>query len=114
MQASTAGSSGGVTGLRIQIHSATCTVGWSESGFCTCMGYLSTTNVVLPASSRDYVFKTEPEKPPKYDPFHARLMWARDALQETSRPKKRPSQQVEFNQVSRLRPVRPRYLSRKR
>lgn len=112
MQASTAGSSSGmasgVTGLRIQIHSATCTAGWSGTGFCACMSYSG------PASSRDYVFKTEPEKPPKYDPFRARLMWARDVLQETSRPKKRPYQQVEFNQVSRLRPVRPRYLSRKR
>ena len=107
MQAATAGS-GGAAGLRIEIHSATCTAGWSGTGFCACMIYSG------PASSRDYVFTPEPKKPPKYDPGYARLMWARDILQETSRPKKRPSQQVQFNQVSRLRPVRPRYLSRKR
>jgi len=61
-----------------------------------------------------YAPKGEPEKPPKYDPFKARQMWHRDALPETRLPRKRPSQQVVFNQVSRLRPVRPRYLSRKR
>jgi len=57
--------------------------------------------------------KEEPEARPKYDPHHARRMWQPDALTATSKPKKRPSRQVQFNQVSRLRPVRPRYMSRK-
>ena len=57
--------------------------------------------------------KEEPEARPKFDPHHARRMWQPDALAVTSKPKKRPSRQVQFNQVSRLRPVRPRYMSRK-
>lgn len=60
-----------------------------------------------------YAPKEEPEARPKFDPHHARRMWHPDALAATSRPKKRPSRQVQFNQVSRLRPVRPRYMSRK-
>lgn len=82
-------------------HSASCTANW-DLDFCLCqMDYLYEE------------FKPEPEKPPRYDPGRARQMWQPEALQATARPRKRPSRQVEFNQVSRLRPVRPRFMSRK-
>lgn len=83
-------------------HSATCTALY-DYGFCPCRLDLLGMAVEVPES----------EKPPKYDPGRARQMWQPEALQATARPRKRPSRQVEFNQVSRLRPVRPRFMSRK-
>ena len=84
-------------------HSASCTANW-DFDFCPCQ-------VDFPYKESEP--EKQKEKPPKYDPGRARQMWQPEALQATARPRKRPSRQVEFNQVSRLRPVRPRYMSRK-
>lgn len=61
----------------------------------------------------EVVRELRPERP-KFDPYNARAMWNADVLSAAARPGKRPSRQVEFNQVSKMRPIRPRYLSRKR
>lgn len=97
---------GSSTGYRRFYHAATCTAS-GYAGFCSCQYDRYST------PSSDFAIG-QPEKRGKYDPFKARRMWAREALAETRRPQKRPSRQVQFNQVSRLRPVKPRYLSKKR
>lgn len=85
-------------------HSATCTAS-GDGRFCGCRERVDIRPISTPANDRG--------KRPKYDPHNARQLWQAEALAVTSMPRKRPRCQVEFNQVSKRRPVRPRYLSRK-
>lgn len=95
-----------ITGYLNSGHSATCTAS-GDGRYCGCHSYPSFRPVPTPAIDQG-------EKRPKYDPHNARQLWRPEAMAVTSKPGKRPRCQVEFNQVSRRRPARPRYLSRKR
>lgn len=86
-------------------HSATCTAG-GDGRFCGCQSRRDDIRPIPTPAIKG--------KRPKYDPHNARQLWQPEALAMTSKPGKRPCKQVEFNQVSKRRPVRPRYLSRKR